>query len=211
MERKAQEYLKTSLGKDVLLPLLNWVEKVTSGSKGDCNPVVKRAIAIYLITDFSIADVGSCAVPFIYGNSFSIAWVIINSEFKDKSTNIIDLIDELTSIIRALSKLPEVFRDVDFTPLSNKLKSLKTQVMNDKQTAKVRLEFAKSIRATWLDIFHLNSKLLDLYNEEDQAVMQFLNIYRLIIQCKESAVRVSPEIWAEIEERMLRVPDNVTT
>ncbi|MEQ8385212.1 MAG: hypothetical protein RH949_22900 [Coleofasciculus sp. A1-SPW-01] len=30
----------------------------------------------------------------------------------------------------------------------------------------------------------------------------------LMVQCKKSAVRVSPKTWAAIEERMLRVPNN---
>lgn len=43
--------------------------------------------------------------------------------------------------------------------------------------------------------------------EEAYALNNYLYVTELMIRCKEAAVRVSPDTWAGIEDRMLRVVD----
>ncbi len=45
MEKQAIDYLDTPVGKQKLIPILNWAENITRGSTGDLKPVAKRAIA----------------------------------------------------------------------------------------------------------------------------------------------------------------------
>jgi hypothetical protein len=56
--------------------------------------------------------------------------------------------------------------------------------------------------------FRLNPELVNLSEEEAEAWENYFYANYLMMQCKEAAVRVSPKTWAEIEERMLLVPNN---
>nr|WP_254449289.1 hypothetical protein [Anabaena sp. UHCC 0253] len=50
--------------------------------------------------------------------------------------------------------------------------------------------------------------MVDLSEEEIKALDNYIGANRLIIQCKEAAVRVSPATWEAIEARMLLVGSN---
>jgi len=54
--------------------------------------------------------------------------------------------------------------------------------------------------------FNLNREIIDLSEEELQLLDDYINANLVILKCKESAVRVSRQTWATIEDRMLRVP-----
>jgi hypothetical protein len=68
--------------------------------------------------------------------------------------------------------------------------------------------FCNQIVQTWLNGLNLSPEMLMLTEEEDQALDSYFFTNRLIVQCKQAAVRVSPKTWEAIEERMLLVPDN---
>jgi len=70
----------------------------------------------------------------------------------------------------------------------------------------VRREFAEGLRHTILNSLQLSPEIVDFSNEEAQALENYLYANYLIIQCKESALRVSPTTWAGIEEQMLLPP-----
>jgi hypothetical protein len=89
-----------------------------------------------------------------------------------------------------------------------RLEALKAKVPDDKQPKQVRRAFAKQILQTLLKAFCLNPELVNLSEEEAQAWTNYLYANYLMMRCKEAAVRVSLKIWAEIEERMLLVPNN---
>jgi hypothetical protein len=72
----------------------------------------------------------------------------------------------------------------------------------------VRRAFAKQILQTLLKGFRLSPEVVNLSEEEAQARKNYFYANYLMMQCKEAAVRVSPKTWAEIEERMLLVPNN---
>ncbi|MCC5629391.1 hypothetical protein LC613_15480 [Nostoc sphaeroides CHAB 2801] len=48
--------------------------------------------------------------------------------------------------------------------------------------------------------------MINLFKEEAKALENYLYANYLIIQCKQAAVRVSPQTWEAIEARMLLVP-----
>jgi hypothetical protein len=108
---------------------------------------------------------------------------------------------------RELEKL-KVFKGINFTVLIARLEALKAKAPDDKQSEELRRAFAEQILQTLLQAFRLNPELVNLSEEEAKAWNNYLYANYLIVQCKEAAVRVSPKVWAEIEERMLLVPDN---
>ena len=66
----------------------------------------------------------------------------------------------------------------------------------------------KQILQILLQAFRLNPELVNLSEEEAEAWKNYFYANSLMMECKEAAVRVSPKTWAEIEERMLLVPNN---
>ena len=89
-----------------------------------------------------------------------------------------------------------------------RLEALKAKVPDDKQPKEVRQAFTKQILQTLLQAFRLSPELVNLSEQEAQAWKNYFYANDLMMQCKEAAVRVSPNTWAEIEERMLLVPND---
>ncbi|MEH2406400.1 NACHT domain-containing protein [Nostoc sp.] len=118
--------------------------------------------------------------------------------------------DALVTVIDYTGELEKlkIFNNVDFTILSAKLKALKTKVPDDKQPREVLRAFAPHLQQTLLNAFNLTQEMVDLSEEEAKALGDYLYTNYLIIQCKQAAVRVSPQTWEAIEARMLLVPSD---
>ena len=136
------------------------------------------------------------AIAYAYANAYDGA----NSE-----SFISSIINIFIRYAYEFDNLPEVFKDVNFKNLISKLEDLKTKIPNKNQSDKVYTEFSQKIIETWLSAFHLSSELIALSTVEIHEIdNQYYYINRLILECKEAAVQVSPKTWEEIEERMLR-------
>ena len=66
-------------------------------------------------------------------------------------------------------------------------------------------EFFDRIHQTWLNGFNLEPELLNLSKQEVDILKNYFYANQLILQCKQTAVRVSPKTWEEIEKKMLQV------
>ena len=62
---------------------------------------------------------------------------------------------------------------------------------------------AESIHDTWLSVLGITDDLLAISDEGLENCYRYLRAVKLIIECKEAAGRVSPEIWQRIEEELL--------
>lgn len=62
---------------------------------------------------------------------------------------------------------------------------------------------AKSIHDTWLSVLGITDDLLAISDEGLENCYRYLRAVELILACKEEAGRVSPEVWQEIEEKLL--------
>ena len=62
---------------------------------------------------------------------------------------------------------------------------------------------AESIHGTWLSVLGVTDEMLAVSDEELENCRQYLRAVDLIIACKEAAGRVSPDVWQEIEDRLL--------
>lgn len=217
MEKEAQKYINTPK----LEALLNWAEQVTVGSQGSYKPVGKRALAIEIamaISNNHTSVIGSAiitfqAIPIINGITLAIAIntaifnpIRMNIYYTIYNTLCMEIdkaIDTIISFTHLFGKL-QIF-NIQLTVLIARLEALKTKIPDDKQPEEVHQAFAKRLQQTLLNAFHLTPEMIDLSEEEAQALANYLYANHLIIQCKQAAVRVSPTTWEAIEARMLLV------
>jgi len=223
MEKEAQKYITTPK----LQALLRWAEQVTAGSESNLKPVAKRAIANAIA--FANANANPNANPNAnanpnpnvnanaFTNAFAIANAIANPNANANAfTNAFAFFmanafafafAEAITYTRQLEEL-KVFKGINFTVLITRLEALKAKAPDDRQPEEVHRAFAKQFVQTLLKAFRLTPELVNLSKEEAEAWENYFYANYLMMQCKEAAVRVSPKTWAEIEERMLLVPNN---
>jgi hypothetical protein len=193
--------------------------------------VAKRAIAnanSYAIAiAYANTNVDAIAVAYAYANTkadanpYAIANAVANADaitnaitkaiaITNPNLNTNAIASAIAIAITYTHQMEElkVFKGINFTVLIARLKALKAKAPDDKQPEEVRQAFAKQFVQTLLKAFRLNPELVNLSEEEAEAWKNYLYANYLMMQCKEAAVRVSPKTWAEIEERMLLVPNN---
>lgn len=207
MEKEALKYINTPK----LQALLRWAEKITAGSESNLKPVAKRAIALALSNANTIPL--SNAYAYAYTNEKVIAdalakviayanGLVITNTVTDAKT-----IADAITYTRELKEL-KVFKGINFTVLIARLEALKAKLPDHKQPEEVRRALAEQFFQTLLKAFRLSPELVNLSEEEVQAWKNYFYANDLMMWCKDAAVRVSPKTWAEIEERMLLVPNN---
>ncbi|WP_375467775.1 NACHT domain-containing protein [uncultured Nostoc sp.] len=202
MEKEAQKYINTPK----LQALLNWAEQVTAGSTGDFKPVSKRAVAI------AIATAIGKGYAYAYGNAIANAYVNANAYYAYNIGNANAYANasanaKAINYSRELERL-KIFNNINFTMLIDLLEALKAKVTDDQQPQEVRRVFAEPFQKTLLNAFNLTQEMVNLSEAEAEALDDYLYANHLIIQCKQAAVRVSPQTWKAIEARMLLVPSD---
>ena len=221
MEKEANNYLKTSLGKSKLVPILQWADEMTKDSlDSPIKSVGRRAI--------SYANVYANAYPFsitqvsvLYNNNFphvSNAKIILPRHYYDnllppmpnypntKAFAITNAIEELVKLANLLAQ-DRIFSRVNIPQLIVDLEGLKQLIPDDQQSEKEREEFIDHLLKIWNEAFALTPELLNLSVEEAKEINNhYFYINRLILDCQRVAVTISPTVWQELEDRMLRVP-----
>ena len=94
---------------------------------------------------------------------------------------------------------------IDYESLSKKLEALKEHMPSDQAASDEWQDFADQLTETFLTFFHLDRELITFSLEEAQALDNYLYATKLIIDCKNAAVRVSRKEWEAIESRLLTV------
>ncbi len=115
---------------------------------------------------------------------------------------------QFIKLAEELEKL-KVFTLVDYTKLVDNLQALETKIPEDSPSIEVRHRFVKLILETWLKAFGLTLEMVTLSQEEFQILENYFDANHLMVECKKAAVRVSRKTWSKIEERMLRVEDDL--
>jgi hypothetical protein len=233
MEAQALKYLETPTGQKYLIPWFKWAEEITTGSIGDLEPVAKRWIAVANviaiifanalaqanISAFSLAktfgtlnvtaynitinhshtETGSLTKTYAYALSRAFEFALANP--------IANATKFFIEYVQALKQLPEVFQEVELNILIKNLEQIETLIPDESAPSAVHQRFDLSFL---LDAFCLKPEMVKLSEAEVKEIdREFFYIYKLMLQCKDAAVRVSPTTWAEIEERMLRVPNGI--
>ncbi|MFM6481904.1 MAG: NACHT domain-containing protein [Microcystis panniformis] len=203
MEKEAHNYLKTPLGQK-LVPILQWADEMTKDSvDSPIKPVGRRAIAYWFVIANVIANnvfAITHSIVIAYAYAFKIAYLITKMSFTPKR------IDEFVRLVNLLAQ-DRIVSKVNFSQLSADLEAFKQIIPDDKATEKERQEFADQFLKMWSTAFNLTPELLNLSPKEISEIdKHYFYINRRILDCKKVAVNISPTVWQEIEERMLRVP-----
>ena len=100
------------------------------------------------------------------------------------------------------TKAAKIFKGVDWQPIVQKFKQQQTFIKAVRKGEAVESP-KESIHDTWLSVLRITPKMLMISSEELQSCVQYLRAVELIVDCKEAAGRVSPEVWNGIEKRFL--------
>jgi hypothetical protein len=222
MEKEAQKFIKSRkfpnpFRTSKLEALLRWAEQVTHESERYYKPVGKRAVAIAIA--YGYANAYPNANAYAIANAYAYGYADAIDNAYAKGNDYAYAIDKFIELATQLDKI-KIFKAVNFTLLIAQLTELKAQIPDKKQpqevdwafvdriiqTQEVHRAFVDPIIQTWLSAFNLTLEMVNLSGEELQALDNYLYANYLIIQCKEAAVRVSPQTWKGIEARMLLVP-----
>ncbi len=205
MEKEAHNYLKTPLGQK-LVPILQWADEMTKDSvDSPIKPVGRRAIAsiaIAVIIAIAIANVYGIThcIAIAYAYAPDITYLITEMSYTPK------LIYEFVRLVNLFAQ-DRIISKVNFSQLIADLEAFKQIIPDDKATTKERQEFFDQLFKMWNTAFNLTPELLNLSNYEiDDIDNHYFYINSLILCCQKVAVNISPTVWQEIEERMLRVP-----
>ncbi|TRU94196.1 MAG: NACHT domain-containing protein [Microcystis wesenbergii Mw_QC_S_20081001_S30D] len=205
MEKEAHNYLKTPLGQK-LVPILQWADEMTKDSvDSPIKPVGRRAIAsiaIAVIIAIAIANVYGIThcIAIAYAYAPDITYLITEMSYTPK------LIYEFVRLVNLFAQ-DRIISKVNFSQLIADLEAFKQIIPDDKATTKERQEFFDQLFKMWNTAFNLTPELLNLSNYEiDDIDNHYFYINSLILCCQKVAVNISPTVWQEIEDRMLRVP-----
>jgi len=87
------------------------------------------------------------------------------------------------------------------------LEALKSASSHNKLKTKEIEELVDQVMDATNEAFALSPKLLDLSRTELNDIENYyFYINRLILDCQKTAHSVSPTVWEELKDRMLRVP-----
>ena len=208
MEKELQKYINTPK----LQALLNWAENVTVGSQGDYKPVGKRAVAIA----YALAYANAYANAYDLANAYTLAnanaYTLANAYALANAYTLANA--NAYALANAIDKIGEIEKlqifnqKLNFTVLLPQLETLKAKISDYQQPKETRQAFAEQWRETLLKGFNLTPEMVNLSEEEINALNKYLYANYLIIQCKDAALSISTQTWETIETRMLLVKNN---
>ncbi|MBW4467121.1 MAG: NACHT domain-containing protein [Pegethrix bostrychoides GSE-TBD4-15B] len=228
MEKQVRTLLQNPLAAQRIIPLLKWVEQATNGSEGDYKPAAKRSVAVYLALDYALARARDLArarnldlvLDYARARDLALDLALDLDRVLDRVLDLARALDRDLAFDRALNRARDLDRDrdldrarfceqakifhsIDFTQVIFKLEALTPP--DDNQPPKVRRAFVEQIQKLWFDTLQLDPAIVEFSEEESQLLADYLYANELMVRCKEAAVRLSPELWAGIEARMLTV------
>jgi hypothetical protein len=208
IEQQSQTYITMPK----LQRLLVWVNEVSDSNLGDFQPVGKRAMAIanaiayaastipttYIIANASFIDTNTTSIAYAYVNAIAYA----RSGHANSSANTI-AIQHFVRYVQWAIRF-KIYCGLDLQNTIDQLKNLQIQMSDDWQPKAEQQAFHKQLISIFLLAFHLTPEIVDLSKLEIEAIDNYLYTTQLLGECNRAAVRRTPEVWRQIEERMLR-------
>jgi NACHT domain len=205
IDQEAMNYMATPK----LRKLLAWVEEVANPIPGGFQPVGKRAIAIIntyayandktyvnaYLNAYTIAYANAYCTTYAYAIDYANAYAIAD-------TNANKAIDCFISYTKWVIEC-EIYKGLDLIAAINNVEKLRNKIPDNSQPQKEQQKFAEQLIKIFLDAFHLTYEMVNLSKEEILAFDKYLYGIRLLIECERTAVRRTPEVWSQIEERLL--------
>jgi NACHT domain len=159
-----------------------------------------------IINDINSFDVFlDTDIFFDSNNLFSKAYSIAKSlNYTYTLTGDFNAIDELIEYAR-WSAEANIYQGVDLQDAIDSLKRLQSEIPSENQPREIHQVFGRKLIEIWLNVYHLTPELVNLSQNEISALDNYLYANLLLIECERAAVRRTPEVWSQIESRMLRL------
>lgn len=210
IERRAQMLITSQK----IQTLINWADQETKNSDGNFRPAAKRAFLILL----AVARARDLSRRHNHEitSALALAYECISDLLHDIDPSFprslafeLSFTRDLTRVLSLTQSIEniKIFKTVNFSILISKLNSLSTRIPDNSQPSEIHHVFADQIFSTWHDALNLRTEWLYLSKTEINSLNDYLYANTLMVRCKEAAVRVSPQVWAEIESRILMVPE----
>lgn len=211
-----EQQSKTYLNTPKLQSLICWANQSTQNSEGSLNPAAKRATALILarVLDPSIA----LDFDIIFVRLSGLVQILAFSLFPLDLNHVLGFVRYLSRdlshalacglmLVSDLEKIKIFFETINFSKMIIQLEAIKSHVPDKHQSYEVRRAFADQVLSIWRNSLNLKAEWLDLSEAEIHALNDYLYANDLMVRCKEAAVRVSPQVWTEIESRMLTMQE----
>ncbi len=102
-----------------------------------------------------------------------------------------------------IASFAQIFSSSRFTALPNQLAHMAETVPNDSASSEAWQTWADELEALWLDALGLTREALMFDREEAEALQNYLYATELLLRCKDAAIRIPKQAWAELEDRLL--------
>jgi hypothetical protein len=214
MERQAQTYITS----DKIKALIEWATASTAGSSGDSKAPAKRVAAIFLVLDFVRASINAITIESAHTSEFMIdqdlalandlalalsfnhnlAHASINANIR-KRVSICDRAKYYQELeVFGASLVDGLIANTDNLE-NHTFENESIDLMQKESIIKILNYFCKNLK--------FDFQKTDSSYEENHSLVNYFYTLELMIRCKEAAVRVSPQVWAGIESRMVTVPE----
>ncbi|PZO12662.1 MAG: hypothetical protein DCF25_17195 [Leptolyngbya foveolarum] len=193
-----------------LKSLVRWAELSTADSKNKSKPSAKRVGAIFFARTIALdldrdlflgRDFDFDDSEIVFGIEIEVEVDLARALDFD-----LDLDFDFDLDLDRLFEHSEIFNNVDFSKLVKSLESLQEEQPSSNATRIEQETFVQKIYDLWFSTLGIEAEAITLTQEESDALDNYFYACELMIRCKEGAERVSPEVWAGIESRILTVP-----
>jgi hypothetical protein len=203
MEKQAQTYLINTQ----LSIIIEWATQATQNSPRQSAPAAKRAAAVFLTVLLIAPDYAS---GLDYARAITVSFDRALNRALDLALDIAHTHARARAIAIATAEEYQKLEIFEASLIDNLLKdliNLEDEAPTLHSSLEFRHQFGQKIIASFsknlnieLGFFHINS-------QDIERLGGYFYTLDLMVRCKEAAVRVSPQVWADIESRMVTVPE----
>ncbi len=165
------------------------------------NTFVKEYVNAFAM-DYDNAFAMDYAYAYAYANAKVYAYNTSNTNAYAKGNAYTYV--ESRELIDILSKI-KIFDQLNYEDITTEIKALEKQIPDENQSKLVHRKFTKKILRFWCDSLCIEWDWIYLPKPQINNLIRYFTTNLLIMECKESAVYISAEGWAEVEELMFRV------
>jgi hypothetical protein len=209
MSTQIQQYASST----ALHFLLNWADSLTTGSKGDNNPIAKRAVALFLALTFIRASTPDrpyaqmlvIGINYLWDFTFEIDPSLAMDYLLDVILAQPLNLDTMLEVFAEIAS-KKIFKQVKFNLLLAKLKTLRLKHLQDLDFPETKTAIAQQISKTSLAALGIHQEtILSFSQVEICTINDYLYAAMLLMKCRKAAVRVSQHTWQSIEAKLLSV------
>jgi hypothetical protein len=163
--------------------------------------VIASARARASVIDMDMASVIDMDMASIVIDTASVIDILIDIDIASAIDSVI-----ASAIDSAIDSFAQIFSSSRFTDLPKQLEHMVQTVPDAFASSKALQAWADELEALWLDALGLTREDLTFDRAEAKALQNYLYATELLLRCKDAAVRIPKQAWAELEERLLTYP-----